>query len=36
MIGIPSVEAIAKKGLVEDRYFKEDNNKKSQICQTRC
>jgi len=31
MIGIPSVEAIAKKGLVEDRYFKEDNNKKSQI-----
>ena len=31
MIGIPSVEAVANKGLVNDRKFKESNSKLSQI-----
>ena len=31
MIGIPSVEAVANKGLVNDRKFKENNEKKSQL-----
>lgn len=31
MKSVDNVETIAGKGLVDDRYFKEDNNKKSQI-----
>tara|TARA_B100001123_G_scaffold283926_1_gene316313 strand:- start:1002 stop:1439 length:438 start_codon:yes stop_codon:yes gene_type:complete len=31
MIRISSVEAITKKGLVNDRHFRENNDKKSQI-----
>ena len=31
MIGISSIEAIAKKGLVNDRHFKESNNAQCQV-----
>ena len=31
MIGISSVEAVAKKGLVSDRHFRENNNEKCQV-----
>ena len=31
MITTPNVEAVAKKGLVNDRHFKENNDKKCQI-----
>ncbi len=31
MIGINNVEAVSKKGLVNDRYFKENNDKRCQI-----
>ena len=31
MIATSNVEAIAKKGLVNDRYFKENNDRRNQI-----
>tara|TARA_B100001123_G_C15075125_1_gene933287 strand:- start:548 stop:988 length:441 start_codon:yes stop_codon:yes gene_type:complete len=31
MLGIPTVKVVAKKGIVGDRHFRENNNEKSQI-----
>jgi len=31
MLGIPAVEVVAKKGIVGDRYFRENNSEKCQI-----
>ena len=31
MVGITSVEAIAKKGLFKDRHFKDENDEKCQV-----